>query len=176
MCLFSLRPIAPAPISFSACFRSSLTRRASITSVDQLVSQVFRRAKKTFIKKVYDERGSPTLFQLYWILSEHDYREQAAALEHSRREWNPIEFDGICAESSFDGDLSSLSRELFAARRIAAFKGHEAFTERREMVNREKAVADGALRDCGCCFSDEPVNRMVSCDVDTEHVSSRRSR
>lgn len=67
----------------------------------------------------------------------------------------------------------NILKELYAARLVAAFIGKKTLKERNEQENRERAVAEGVTRDCGCCFSDEPMNRMVSCDKNSEHVSRR---
>lgn len=74
------------------------------------------------------------------------------------------------------GNVSaSILKELYAARLIAAFTGKKTLKERNEQENRERALTEGTTRDCGCCFSDEPMNRMVSCDKNPEHVSKRLS-
>lgn len=106
-------------------------------------------------------------------MGQRGYCEGTVGWEHSHRNWQSIEFDDPDAVTTADGDPVSLLKELYAARRIAAFREREVLSGREEMANRVKAEAEGSLRDCGCCFSDEPMNLMVSCDANPEHVSGR---
>lgn len=41
--------------------------------------------------------------------------------------------------------------------------------EREENENLEKAKAEGAIAECGCCFDELPYNRMAHCDGDSPH-------
>lgn len=109
-------------------------------------------------------------------MGEAGYGEETAGWENAHRTFQPIEFENAEAESTSEGDPVSLCKELYAARRIAAFKGRAVLNGRLEAANREKAETGGTLRDCGCCFADEPMNRMVSCDVNPDHVSGHRHR
>lgn len=153
------------------CLQQALTVSALPASIDYLKSRVFRSAPKTRIKRIFDQHRRAPLFQLYWLMYEAGYSEETAGWENAHRNFQPIEFDNGDAETTSTGDPVSLCKELHAARRIAAFKGRAILNSRKEAANREEAEAGGTLRDCGCCFSDEPMNRMVSCDVTPEHVS-----
>ncbi|TVY17548.1 E3 ubiquitin-protein ligase [Lachnellula arida] len=64
-------------------------------------------------------------------------------------------------------------RELQAARKIRskaeAKRELEREAEREEEANEKRAIAEGTMQECGCCFGDYPLNRMVHCDADTMH-------
>lgn len=44
--------------------------------------------------------------------------------------------------------------------------------EQQELENFDLAKAEGNVADCGCCFVEYAINRMVHCDGDVLHVSS----
>lgn len=140
--------------------------------MDYLVSRVFRSAPKSVVRSIFDQQRDASLFQVYWMMGQHGYGEETAGWDRPDQNWKP-EFDSPGADPAPDGDPVNLCKELYAARRIAAFNGRGVLEERNEAANRARAEADGTLRDCGCCFSDEPINRMVGCDANPEHVSRR---
>ena len=57
-------------------------------------------------------------------------------------------------------------RELEAARKLKAKaeekRRAERLAEDEEAANLLKAQTDGTMSECGCCFGDYPLNRMVS--------------
>lgn len=65
-------------------------------------------------------------------------------------------------------EASEILEELKAARRIrdkADVKRQAArLLELEEEENTRKAEAEGSMAECGCCFGDFPVNRMVHCN------------
>lgn len=69
--------------------------------------------------------------------------------------------------------------ELRDARIVVAIQETEASEKRREEQeqeeNFENARAEGAIEDCGCCFGEFAINRMVHCDGEAIHVSDYRS-
>lgn len=58
--------------------------------------------------------------------------------------------------------------EMKAARRIRQKAEAKRQAERllvlAEEANVQKAIADGTMSECGCCFGDFPLNRMIHCD------------
>ena len=64
-------------------------------------------------------------------------------------------------------------QEFLAAQEVcsakSATKAAEEAREMEEKENLEKAKAEGAITECGCCFDELPFNRMVHCDGDTSH-------
>lgn len=70
-------------------------------------------------------------------------------------------------------DQVEVLRELQAARRLRskaeARRQMERQAEIEEEKNEQKAIAEGTMAECGCCFGDFPLNRMVHCDSETLH-------
>ena len=70
-------------------------------------------------------------------------------------------------------DLVEVYRELKAARAVRAkadgerAAAHELVLE--EAANELRAKEEGTMSECGCCFGDYPMNRMVHCDADIIH-------
>lgn len=70
-------------------------------------------------------------------------------------------------------------RELFEeyrAARVYQLKSRSDAEEKQRKKKREdenlaQAVAEGSTRDCGCCFVECAINRMVHCDSEVLHVS-----
>jgi TRIAD3 protein (E3 ubiquitin-protein ligase RNF216) len=65
-------------------------------------------------------------------------------------------------------EKAEVLRELQAARkhRKTAEIRRQAEREKQllEEENESKAIAEGTMAECGCCFSDYPLNRMVHCN------------
>lgn len=63
---------------------------------------------------------------------------------------------------------AEILRELRAARRMRkkaeAKRQAEFQAEIEEEKNLRKAEAEGTMSECGCCFNDYPLNRMVHCN------------
>lgn len=50
-----------------------------------------------------------------------------------------------------------------------AKQAEEKRKEQEEAENLERAKAEGTLADCGCCYEELPLNRMVHCNGETVH-------
>lgn len=65
--------------------------------------------------------------------------------------------------------------ELKSARQLrqvlAAERGEEEQKLREEADNLASAQRDGTIAECGCCFGESALNRMVHCNGEGEHVS-----
>ncbi|KAI8962318.1 hypothetical protein F5Y11DRAFT_195727 [Daldinia sp. FL1419] len=59
--------------------------------------------------------------------------------------------------------------ELRAARELKDLKDAEIAREREEEKNFTRAKSAGETMECGCCFDEFPLNRMVHCNGDTVH-------
>jgi TRIAD3 protein (E3 ubiquitin-protein ligase RNF216) len=74
----------------------------------------------------------------------------------------------LIASSGQNMQEIEILREMDAARRIRrkadAKRQAERLLELEEEENVRKAEADGTMSECGCCFGDFPLNRMVHCD------------
>lgn len=74
-----------------------------------------------------------------------------------------------------DGEREAL-QEVRAARIAEQIEAAGAIEARRkekqELENFETAKAEGTIADCGCCFVEYAINRMVHCDGEEVHVSA----
>ncbi|KAH6662974.1 ring finger protein [Halenospora varia] len=72
-----------------------------------------------------------------------------------------------------DAEMKEMMRELQAARKMRKKAEQKHAEERQKEIEEEanyaKAEAEGTLSECGCCFSDYPLNRMIHCNGDTLH-------
>ncbi|KAI1462140.1 hypothetical protein F4805DRAFT_195364 [Annulohypoxylon moriforme] len=59
--------------------------------------------------------------------------------------------------------------ELRAARELADFKQGKAESELEEKNNFDHAKSAGQTEDCGCCFEECAINRMIHCDGEKPH-------
>lgn len=72
-----------------------------------------------------------------------------------------------------EGEREALE-ELRDARAIVEIQTANANQKRQEELEEEKnfeaARADGTIADCGCCYVEYAINRMVHCNGDEVHV------
>jgi TRIAD3 protein (E3 ubiquitin-protein ligase RNF216) len=70
--------------------------------------------------------------------------------------------------SIYNREDIEILRELQAARRVRkradANREEERRLELEEEANLLKAQAEGTMADCGCCFGEYPLNRMIHCN------------
>lgn len=75
--------------------------------------------------------------------------------------------------NSTDEAVKDALAEFEAANAACQAKASKEADERRrekeEAENLERARAEGAVSDCGCCFDEFPLNRMVHCDGEVAH-------
>jgi len=73
-----------------------------------------------------------------------------------------------------DPRTKSALEELRASRVVVSERRAEReAAEKREQDEKDNvyaAVADGTITECGCCYDELPMNRMVHCDGSTLHV------
>lgn len=78
------------------------------------------------------------------------------------------------------GDLADsnpiLFTELVAATQVRDERIKVA-VQQEERVDAEKrrdaeALAEGFIGECGCCYDDFPIHRMIHCDAQSEHVGA----
>lgn len=73
-----------------------------------------------------------------------------------------------------EGEREALE-EVRAARIVEHIEATETAEAKRkkqeEFENFELAKLEGTITDCGCCFVEYPINRMVHCDGEEVHVS-----
>jgi E3 ubiquitin-protein ligase RNF216 len=121
------------------------------------------------------------LFKAYRVLEEAErtftYRN-APYLKLKSRRVKPFGWEEAGVQIYIDRvgsepGLVEVYRELQASRRVRAKADDERAAARRrvlaEAANELKAQEEGTMSECGCCFGDYPMNRMVHCDADVIH-------
>jgi len=119
------------------------------------------------------------LFPAYRILEEAQrtldptrpaYRKLARP-RRSNNDYGDSVVEGIIAKG-FSLPEDMVLQELKAARRVRrkaeAKREEEHQYELSEAENRAKAIGEGNMLECGCCFDDHPMNRMVHCNSDEQ--------
>lgn len=75
---------------------------------------------------------------------------------------------------------SSVYRELLSAIRIRNSRIKKSESEKAEKAEEERldqeALANGFIGECGCCFVEFPLHRMVQCNGLQEHVRTVESK
>lgn len=124
----------------------------------------------------------PTYLLLSKATAEGDEANPLFRKKRGRAPKNPPFLAGILDERIRDclddGEREALE-EVRAARIAEQVQAAEAQEARRkeqlELENFETARAEGTLADCGCCFVEYAINRMVHCDGEEVHVSEEQS-
>jgi TRIAD3 protein (E3 ubiquitin-protein ligase RNF216) len=82
--------------------------------------------------------------------------------------WKPEAVEDTLSKEDSTADTMLALRELQAVRRVRKKADDKRQAERQAQLNEEenikRAEAEGTMLECGCCFSDYPMNRMVHCD------------
>jgi len=88
-------------------------------------------------------------------------------------EFQDATVQAFIANKNSDPSRVEILRELCAARRMRRKAEEKRKLERQaeleEEFNEARARADGTMSECGCCFGDYPMNRMVHCNGDILH-------
>ncbi|KAI1656771.1 hypothetical protein F4813DRAFT_363277 [Daldinia decipiens] len=71
--------------------------------------------------------------------------------------------------SNYNDDQKAAIEELRAARDLKAIKDAEAARKAEEEKNFAHAKSIGEIVECGCCFDEFPLNRMIHCDGEDVH-------
>ena len=140
----------------------------------------------TFIDTALQNSGY-RLFSTYRILE-----EAHQTFDARRPPYNKIKYQRKMDEQWKDANLEEtielmmqggryleveILREFKAARRVRkkaeAKRQAELLAEIEEQKNIRKAEAEGTMAECGCCFGDFPLNRMIHCDNNTLHFFCR---
>lgn len=134
----------------------------------------------TFIHATCDQ-SQYRLFQAYRVLQEAQRTFDPVNPPYNKiksRRKAPLEFNDASIQAYIttvgaDPSRVEVHLELQAARRIRrkaeAKREAELLAEQNEKANEEIAQVEGTMQECGCCFGDYPLNRMVHCDADTLH-------
>ncbi|KAK6853210.1 hypothetical protein PG995_010022 [Apiospora arundinis] len=144
-----------------------------------LISQDYPKVPKNTIKTLLAEHGS-SVFHTYTTMDEALRNWNAAApLWTEKKTATKLEakysrqsIDQTLREDLPDGEMAAL-KEFVAARRIREEHDTKAAAEAEENANRDRAISSGQVTECGCCFDNIPLNRIVQCDGETAHSFCR---
>ena len=130
------------------------------------------------------------LFSTYRVLEE---AHRTFSKDRFRPPYNKIKYprknDGTYNDANLQETIQRMSlnlaameqvevlKELQAARRIRKKADAKRQAELQAMIEEEnnlkKAMAEGTMTECGCCFGDFPLNRMIHCDNEVLHFFCR---
>lgn len=121
----------------------------------------------------------PTFLALHKIVKEWDdskpaFRKKARIAKSSCNIISEETVDERIRNTYDEGEREAL--EEFCAARAVQLKeqaeaGKASQKEQVELENLELARTEGNVSDCGCCFTECALNRMVHCDGSILHVS-----
>ena len=144
----------------------------------EILSNEFVDIPVTFVDACLTQSGG-ALFPAYRVLEEAHRtwdRSRPAYKKLVRPRKRNNNYDGHVLESRIaQGSTlpeNMVLRELQAAQRVRrkaeAKRDEKLQAELAETENLAKAIAEGTMLECGCCFDDHPLNRMVHCNNDDQ--------
>ncbi|KAF4632110.1 hypothetical protein G7Y89_g6019 [Cudoniella acicularis] len=169
-----------AVLKYGAADRAAPSLGSTRTYIRNILSHEFPETPMIFIDATLNQ-SNYRLFQAYRVLEEaqrtFDLRNPPYnKIKKSRGPLPQFHDDKIQAfidDISEDRDRAEVLRELQASRRIKRKadqkRAEECQAELEEKENLARAQAEGTMSECGCCFGDYPLNRMVHCDGDILH-------
>jgi TRIAD3 protein (E3 ubiquitin-protein ligase RNF216) len=116
------------------------------------------------------------LYPAYMILEEADRTYDPAKTPYNKikkpratsSHWTPSRVEETLNREGTTADTMLVLRELQAARRARKKADDKRQAERQAQLDEEenirRAQAEGTMLECGCCFCDFPLNRMVHCE------------
>ncbi|KAK3949096.1 hypothetical protein QBC32DRAFT_220507 [Pseudoneurospora amorphoporcata] len=114
-----------------------------------------------------------SVYQTYSALHEEFSKPHGLTFRRKAvRDKNNIEEVAIYVDD-YTPEGREAQQEFLAAQEVCSAKlakdAAEEDREREEKENFEKAKAEGAITECGCCFDELPYNRMAHCNGDSPH-------
>jgi TRIAD3 protein (E3 ubiquitin-protein ligase RNF216) len=150
----------------------------------ELMQREFPETPMNFIDIALKQSGY-RLFSTYRVLEEahrtYDPKRPAYnKIKFQRKIKSPDEFSDVNLDATIQHMSNNMSnrevevlKELRAARRIRkkADAKHQGEIEANieEALNLQKSIDEGTMAECGCCFGDFPLNRMIHCDNELLH-------
>ncbi|KAL2267282.1 hypothetical protein VTJ83DRAFT_4559 [Remersonia thermophila] len=157
-----------------------------LASKDRTYVKRYIQTAKSLLK---DEFPQLYVADVESVLKQHDYKIYPAYLELDKATWDPTAAPARVKKGRAGGRRSSHAAE--AARvsptesdkdAVAAFEvarkecrakadarhakeREKKLAEEAEKANFERAKAEGTVAECGCCFDEMALNRMVHCDA-----------
>ncbi|KAI0515317.1 hypothetical protein F5B22DRAFT_636597 [Xylaria bambusicola] len=140
-----------------------------------LISQDFPRVPQIAIRNLLVENGS-SLFNTYTAMDEI-YRNsdgqimawtEKKTLTKTKQEFTPDRFSSLDMSSYKPEERAALA-EFSAAREFRAAKDAQLEASLEEKINFTQAQLDGQTSECGICFEECALNRMVRCEGEMMH-------
>lgn len=144
-----------------------------------LISQDYPKVPKNTIKNLLAEHGS-SVFHTYTTMEEAARNWDNAAPRWTEKKtatkieakYSPQNIDELL-HGDLSADEKAALKEFVAARRIREEHDAKAAAEAEENANRDSAILNGQVAECGCCLDDVPLNRVVQCDGEEAHPFCR---
>jgi TRIAD3 protein (E3 ubiquitin-protein ligase RNF216) len=146
----------------------------------KILAAEFGQTPMGFIDAVLANSGYH-LFKAYRVLAEAERSTEGNKPAYSKlksRRAKPFGLEDAGVQIYIDNvrsdpDLVEIYRELQLSRKVRAKVDDELAAARQlvldEEANELQAKEEGTMSECGCCFGDYPMNRMVHCDADILH-------
>ncbi|KAI4601077.1 hypothetical protein KJ359_012264 [Pestalotiopsis sp. 9143b] len=140
----------------------------------KLLCQDFRNAPKPTVKKAMLPAHGNSLFKTYMTMD-----QETRNWNQDNPRWIPKKSLTKVEAAFLRSKIENIDRSAFdeaeclalddflAARRVRDEKDAEE-------LNLEQAKENGAVQDCGCCFEEFPLNRMVHCEGNVVHWFCRK--
>lgn len=145
-----------------------------------ILSQEFSTTPMAFIDATMSQ-SQYRLFHAYRVLEEANRTFDPANQPYNKikkprpmhPQYQPENLQASINNVAADPALVEVLRELQAARKVKDKANEKREAEQQaeldEQANVQKAQEEGTMSECGCCFGDFPLNRMVHCDGDILH-------
>lgn len=145
----------------------------------ELIEQDFTAVPKAAIGRMLAENGS-SVFRAYTAIDDaiRGWNDAPRPWVPKKRTNRPL--DRYTPDNIQYLDLTMLGEEeraaldeFKAARLVRNEKDAKLAAEAEEISNAERAKMLGETAECGCCFDDFPINRMIPCEGETAHLFCR---
>lgn len=144
----------------------------------EMLQQTYPHVYINDLKKIWREHSSclyPTILAMDKVLSDPANLPFSLKSKHPKPE--PLSLDQIDEQlqrSKIAGEREAL--EEFRVARVIQLKAQDEAAEKErerqlEEENFERSKAESKTAECGCCFTECAMNRMVHCDGTLFHVS-----
>lgn len=141
-----------------------------------LISQDFRLISKREIKYRLLRENGWSLFRTYVALDDAVRRSEDENLPWKNKkmptkaleDYSPANIGNISKSRFTECQVAALD-EFLAARCIRDERDVEKAAAAAEQDNLERAKIAGEMAECGCCYDDFPINRMVHCEGEDVH-------
>lgn len=144
-----------------------------------ILQDEFLRTPLSHIDRVLNTNRN-LLFPAYRLLEEHERTQDDSIANPYKRLKKPRRISQQYKPNELLNDIASSGdpirkgalEELTAARKLKAMaasnRAHELQKQFDEEENIRRAEREGTMQECGCCFVEYPLNRMVHCNSEAD--------